>query len=118
MEVSETLSRLGHLISRDVVELYCATGGMSDGLDSQCWTLWPLDSLASENAMIDSPVLLFADFLIHSHLYGLKYENENESSVHVEYGDGKGPQKVADSLDEFFGLYLSDPDKLGLWGES
>ena len=114
-EVIVKLAATGHLISRDVIELYCTTGGMAEGeMNSTLLTLWSLDRVVAENAKHESPVMLFADFLIDSHCFGLKYENENESSVHVEYSDGQPPRKVADSLDEFFRLQLDDPAKVEL----
>lgn len=104
------LRDLGRLISRDVVELYCATGGMEWDMDTNLLSLWPLDRVTSENAARDYPFLLFADFLLNSHLYGLKYENADESSV---YAVGAGePERVAGSLDEFFKHLLNDPGKL------
>ncbi|MDQ3907173.1 MAG: hypothetical protein M3268_02395 [Acidobacteriota bacterium] len=114
-EVIERLSGAGRLISRDVVELYCTTGGMTgDGMSPALLNLWPLYRVVSESARHGGPILLFADFLIDSHFYGLRYENEYESSVHVEYFDGELHPKVAGSLDEFFYLYLNDPGKIGL----
>jgi hypothetical protein len=116
-EVVSRLGRLGRHISRDVIQLYCATGGMADGeMDSASMWLWPLARVVAENADAGGRLLYFADFLIDSHQYFLKYERADVSSVYVE--DATGPRKVADSLDEFFRLYLSDPDKIGLWGES
>ena len=116
-EVVRRLSCLGHQISRDVVNLYCATGGMAEGeIDSVSMWLWPLETVVAENAHTESRSLYFADFLIDSYRYFLKYESADVSSVYVE--DSTEPRRVAGSLDEFFRLYLSDPDKIGLWGES
>jgi len=115
-EVVSRLSCLGRQISRDVIQLYCVTGGMADGeMDSVMMWLWPLEHVVAENANTEGQLLYFADFLIDSYRYFLKYESAGVSSVYVE--DTTEPRKVADSLDEFFRLYLSDPDKIGLWGE-
>lgn len=116
-EVVSRLTRLGHQISRDVIQLYCATGGMADGeMDSVMMWLWPLERVVAENANTGGGLLYFADFLMDSYRYFLKYESADVSSVYVD--DTAKPRKVADSLDEFFRLYLSDPDKIGLWGEA
>jgi hypothetical protein len=112
--VIQRLSSLNRLLSRDVVELYCTTGGMVDGgMDEACWSLWPLARVVAENTKRSPDLLLFADFLLDSHAYGLRWENNEISSVHVDYGVGE-PQRVADSLDQFFQLYLTDPHRIGL----
>ena len=114
-EVIEVLSSFGQLLSRDVIDLYCATGGMPDGeMDSLCFSLWPLDRVAAENAGRRLEGILFADFLINSHVYLFRYQDAEASSVHVEYGTGEGPQQVAGGLGEFFELYLNRPAEVGL----
>ena len=82
--VATKLGTLGRLCSRDVFALYAATGGMEDGeCDSHMWSLWSLDRVVSETLSYPRPYILFADFLIDSHLYCFKYENEEKSSVLV-----------------------------------
>ncbi len=106
------LSKTGRDISRDVISLYSAVGGMEDyEMDSHCWSLWSLDRLVSENFNYARPYILFADFLINSHLYCLRYESE-ESSVHIDYFNNEEPQFVANSLTEFFELYLRKPERI------
>ena len=118
-EVVAALRRLGRPFSQNIVRLYCATGGMADGeMDNQMFSVWTLDKLVVENSKHMRPHILFGDFLIDSHSYGLKYEDAENSSVYVDYFGGEPPQRVADSLDEFFYLYLSDPSKIRLWGET
>jgi hypothetical protein len=112
-EVAASLSRLGRPFSRDVVSLYCLTGGMEDGAtDDEGLSLWPLKRLAADNSSRPRPTLLFMDFLLNSHFYGLQYEDPETSSVYVDYFSDEPPRRVADSLDGFFQLYLSDPLKL------
>ena len=114
-EVVETLRRTGRPFARDVVSLYCTTGGMEDGeMDDECLTLWTLGRVLDENLKHARPELLFMDFLIDSHAYGLRREDDETSSVHVEYFDDGPLRRVADSLDEFFRLRLSDPSRLFL----
>lgn len=109
------LSRIGKNFSRDVVNLYCAVGGMKEGeMDSLTWSLWSLNRLVSENLHCPRPYIMFADFLIESHFYCLKYKNEEESSVHIDYFDGREPEQIANSLTEFFGLYLECPRRINL----
>jgi hypothetical protein len=115
--VISALTKTGRRYSRDVVALYCATGGMRDGeSDSHVWSLWPLEKVVAENAGYDRPHLLFADFLIHSHLYCFRYEDEGRSAVCVDYFDGREPSALAGSVGEFFDLYLKDPGKLEMFG--
>ena len=113
-EVIQKLGSLDHMLSRDVVDLYCTTGGMADGeMDEKGWSLWPLERVVEEHRLFPLPTLAFADFLIDSHLYRLKWESVETSSVYIDYGVGE-PKQVADSLDEFFHLYLTDLGKIGL----
>jgi hypothetical protein len=114
--VIAALSKTGRKYSRDVVALYCATGGMTDGeMDSRVWSLWALDRVVSENSHYDRPYILFADFLIDSHLYCFKYENDERSSVCIDYFNGEEPERVTGSVDEFFELYLKSPRDLEMF---
>ena len=112
--VIASLSKTGHKFSRDVVDLYCVTGGMEDA-DGALWALWPLERIISENAAYERPYILFADYLINSHLYCFKYVTEETSAVHVDFFDGNEPKRVAGTVAEFFELYLSDAEKLEIW---
>lgn len=102
--------------SQDVLALYQATGGMKSGeMDSNMWSLWPLQRVVSENAKYDRPHILFADFLINSHCYCFKYESNEKSSVCVEYFNGEEPTCVADSVNDFFEIYLRNAEKLEMF---
>jgi hypothetical protein len=114
-EIVEALSRTGRPFSRDLVSLYSATGGMEDAMDDNSLCLWTLERLVAERLKEPRTLLLFMDFLLDSHCYGLRYEDEETSSVHIEHFDGRTPPpRVADSLDEFIRLYLSDPSRIFL----
>ena len=114
--VHSALTTTGRKYSRDVVALYCATGGMSDDqMDSLCWSLWTLDRLVSENRRYERPYLLFADFLIGSHLYCFKYETTETSAVCVDYFDGQEPHLVSKSVTEFFDLYMRGGESLEMF---
>jgi hypothetical protein len=112
-EVVDMLQRVGRPFARDLVRLYCATGGMEDGeMDGECLTLWTPERLVEENSKHMRPQVLFMDFLINSHFYGLQREDADTSSVYVDYSDDAPPRRLADSLDEFFRLYLNDSLKI------
>jgi len=114
--VIAALNKTERKYSRDVVDLYCATGGMADGeSDSRMWSIWSLDRIISENSHYDRPFILFADFLRDSYLYCFKYENDELSSVYVDYFNGKEPEQVAAGVNEFFELYLKSPRDLGIF---
>jgi hypothetical protein len=114
--VHAALNATGRNYSRDVVALYCSTGGMADDqLDSRCWSLWSLDRLVSENLRYQRPYLLFADFLIESHLYCFKYETPERSSVCIDYFNGQEPRVVSNTVSEFFDLYVRDAESLDMF---
>jgi hypothetical protein len=113
-EVIQKLGSLDQMLSRDVVDLYCTTGGMADGgMDEKCWSLWPLERVVEENSLRPLSTLVFADSLINSHFYRLKWESVEASAVYLDYTVGE-PERAAGSLDEFFHLYLTDLKKIGL----
>ena len=115
--VIAALDATGRTYSRDLVTLYSATGGMVDGeTDSSHWSLWPLDRVVAETSRYERPGILFADFLIDSHLYCFKYEDAERSSVWIDYFNGEEPVQVASSVEAFFEIYLSDPGSLEMFG--
>ncbi len=104
------------LISNDIWEFYSSFGGMIDGdMSESLLSVWTLERIAEKNS-VSSELTCFADFLIESHRYAFKYENVNTSSVH---SDWETPDfvKVADSLEQFLDLYLTNPNKIGLFEE-
>jgi hypothetical protein len=88
---------------------------MEDGYTDALWALWPLERIITENSTYQRPYILFADYLINSHLYCFNYATERTSSVHVDYFDGQEPKRVADTVLEFFESYLADAEKLEIW---
>ena len=114
--VIAALNKTGRKYSRDLVDLYCATGGMKNGeMDSLLLSLWTLDRVVSEGSGYERPFIPFADWLMDSHFYCLKYEDEAKSSVYVDFFSGEEPQRLAESLSEFFELYLAAPEKIELY---
>lgn len=115
-DITATLNKTGRKYSRDVVDLYCATGGMEDWhMDSNAWSLWSLNRVAAENLNYERPHILFADFLIRSHLYCFRYEDEARSSVCIDCFDGQEPERVADSVPDFLKMYLEHSEKLAIF---
>ena len=72
--------------------------------------------MIAENLKFKTDFALFGDFLIFSHLYRYKYENEDVSSVYCDFGTGEY-LKTSNSVEEFFDLYLTNPTGVGLYKE-
>jgi len=89
-----------------------------DQSDNRYWSLWSLDRIVAENLRYQGPYLLFADFLIASHLYCFKYENPERSAVCIDYFDSQEPRVVSKSVSEFFDLYVRDSDSLDMFPKS
>ncbi|MBC8043159.1 MAG: SMI1/KNR4 family protein [Rhizobacter sp.] len=114
--VVAALDKTGKQYSQDVVALYCATGGMEmNESDHSMWALWSLEQVISENKASNHAHLLFSDYLIFSHLYYFKYESEEKSSIYLDHFVGEPPVIVAASVNEFFELYLKNPEKLEMF---
>ncbi len=85
-------------------------------MDNSLFSFWTLNQLVDANEKYKSDFTLFGDFLIDSHYCGFKYENENLSSVYSDFESGK-LLKIADSVEEFFNLYLTSPIEVGFYQE-
>ena len=106
-DVAEAFAHLGVLLARDAVEVYSTIGGFADDdMDSECLTFWTVERMLRENDF-NAENVYFADFLIDSHLYYFRYKNAQVSAIYVSYGES-GRFHIADSFDEFFGLYLTN----------
>lgn len=116
-QVQNNFDKIGKSVSKDVFQVYTTFGGIADeNMDSNLLSFWTLEQLVVENSSHKSDVILFGDFLIFSHLYGYKYENENISSVYSDFETGKF-LKISESVEEFFHLYLTNPREIGLYKE-
>lgn len=115
-EIVEKLSILKIPISQDVIEVYSHLGGMVDGeSDATLFSFWDVDKiLEEEENEPNSEFIAFADFLLYSHLYYFKFENELVSSIHIWWGE-KDVEKIADSFEEFFENFLNNPEKYYLF---
>jgi hypothetical protein len=99
-EIVEELAKLNMPVSRDVIEVYSTLSGMIDGeSDSTLLSFWDIDKILEENEK-KSELIAFADFLIYSHLYYFKFENEFISSIHI-WWDENDIEKIAGSFEEF-----------------
>lgn len=112
-QIIDCFQKIKKPISKDVLEFYIFTGGVSEGeMDSELFSFWTLKEIIEENLRLKSEVALFADFLIFSHCYGFKYENLMISSVYIDWLGQFPLTKVADSVEEFFDIYLKNPNDL------
>jgi len=66
------------------------------------------------NAVYGRPQIAFSDGLVDSFYFCFQYENELVSSIWIDQFDDTVPVRVADSLAEFFDLYLHEPGRIGL----
>ncbi len=115
-DLLESFANLEIVLSKDVIDVYTNLGGMADdNMDAICFTFWTVEKVLSENKP-NSKLIFFADFLIYSHLYGFRFENENISSIHIYWGENQ-IEKIADSFDEFFENYLTKPERYFLFGK-
>lgn len=113
-EIIKKFANLKAPISQDVIQVYSTLGGIEDGeMDSTLLSFWDIDKILEENKSY-SGLLDFADFLIYSHLYSFKFENEFVSSIHIWWSE-KDTEKIADSFEEFFENYINNPEKYYLF---
>ena len=108
--VIQKLTRTGKRFATDVVNLYCITGGFDGEMDDLGFSLWPIWRVEMQNTGSVHNDLAFADVLLDACWCYFRFETEFHSSV---YG-GYDCRRLANSIDEFFRLYLADPVKLDL----
>jgi hypothetical protein len=111
-EVKTKLSSVGRKTSADVLQFFTIVNGFPEGKwDEHAFTLWPVDQCVKECARYESDLIPFADFLISSCEYCFKREAWERSSVVVCYSPTDGRQ-VAESVEQFFQLLITDPMRL------
>jgi hypothetical protein len=114
--IVSVLAQLNRKVSLDVIEMYRMTGGMEDReSDEHLFSLWSLDRVKTDHARYPCRGIVFADFLIDSHFYFFQFEDEHRSSVYVDFGSEMSSQLIAESVNEFFELYLVSPARLELF---
>lgn len=113
-QIIDCFRSIERLLAKDILEFYSICGGMIDGdMGESLLSVWTIERIAEENST-SSELTYFADFLINSHLYAFKHENENTSSVYSDWETSEFI-KIADSVEQFFELYLTNPYKIGLF---
>lgn len=111
-EIIDCFQKIKKPISEDVLEFYMFTGGTSEGrMDLELFSFWTLEEIIKENSSLKSELALFADYSIFLFCYGFKYENPEISSVYIEWFD-HSPTRIADTVEEFFDIYLRNPNEL------
>lgn len=116
-------AELGIPLSEDVLQLYTIIGGFECGSTHGVWALWGLNQLRRENLQrnrADEHIfdVQFADYLVFSYVYALRFETMQHSSVYIHYFGEEatekvtGGEQVADSVGEFLQKYLDDPDSV------
>ena len=113
--IRAVMQEIGRQASVDIIQLYKSTGGFVGGdCDTHVWSLWSLDRVREVNAVYGRPQIAFSDGLVDSFYFCFQYENELVSSIWIDQFDDTVPVRVADSLAEFFDLYLHEPGRIGL----
>jgi hypothetical protein len=109
--VRATFSKIGIIPTKDIIELYGVIGGM-DVMDNEYWRLWPLSEIEERRAEASEYGILFSDYCMDCWAYRFKSNGTDSSAVYVDYFDGKAPNLVAESLDQFFSLYVENAREL------
>ncbi|MFO1227389.1 hypothetical protein [Roseateles sp.] len=106
--VRAAFSKVGSTATADVISMYATLGGMPE-MDKEYWRLWSLADIQIENATSTATGVLFSDYLISCWSYRLVPNEDDTSSVFVDYFNDDQCIHVASSLEEFFGKYIEDP---------
>jgi len=114
-KIDAIMKEIGRRASADIFQLYESSGGFAGGAcDAHVWSFWPLERVREVNDAYPRPQMAFSDGLIDSFYLCFQFEDELVSSVWVDHGIDMDLVRVADSLAEFFELYLSHPERIGL----
>jgi hypothetical protein len=110
--VMASLAGVRRETSRDVLELFEFSNGMAlNESDDHVFSLWPIEQCVQTCSRFEQCYVPFADFLLSSHEYCFRRESSNRSSVFIHCGEANERQ-IAESVDEFFHLLLTDPTRL------
>lgn len=112
-QIEALFAQLGQPATAEVVTLYTTLGGMTT-MDGDFWRMWSLEEISRANQGQPSEWgVQFADFLTHSQVFRLRTAADGCSEVFAgPLSADHPPVRVAASLDEFFALYRSDPDRV------
>lgn len=109
--IRATYLQVGVEPAKDLLKLYRTIGGM-EMCDNAFWRLWPLSEVDARNSEANSFGVLFSDYMLDCWAYRVKPNDENTSSVYVDYFDERDPIRVAHSLAEFFDRYIENAERL------
>jgi hypothetical protein len=108
-QVKEVFELLDRPYATDLVTLYTITGGMDYEMARGCFCLWPLSRISQHASdRCKTGEISFADCLIESHTYEARKESNDTSSIWT------AGELVAETLDEFFRLYVERSTELRL----
>jgi hypothetical protein len=115
-----TFAELGKPVSSDVIDLYrLADGYERDFYDDNYWYWWPLEYVREMAPYHPPDLICFADWLIDSHYFALKYQDAHTSSVYcyVPQSRDYDPMtwKLAGSLTEFLQDAIHDPERVEIF---
>lgn len=114
-EIRRVWDRFGQRVSSDVLRLYGTIGGFAEYVldDEFLWCLWPWQDLLGWNAVQQGPGVEFCDHSIKVVTWGLRFEDDDRSSVWRHDAQSPGNfHRTAPTLDAFFQMYLDDPWQL------
>lgn len=116
--VRQAFSSVGSAPTSDVIAMFAAFGGMQD-CDQELWRLWSLAEIQDENRKDSSSSLWysdyassgvwFSDYAVCAWCYRLVPNEDSTSSVFAEFASNVPSKKVANSLAEFFSIYVENP---------
>jgi hypothetical protein len=111
-QLTAAFAAVDYPLSEDVRKLYSLTAGFEDDYyDDAFLSLWSLSRIVEEKKERKPPFLWFADWMIDSHLYCLRYMNPEVSAVYIDHCDGENPpSQIAESVADFLEKYLRNPD--------
>ena len=114
VDIADLLNDLGCMVSADVKAFYARVGGFCDpNCTDGLWQLWSPEEIRRSNRTMKRGYVAFADDLCNSHLYCLRYEDPETSSVYISYeGHGVESKPIAGGLAEFLEVLLCDPDQV------
>lgn len=119
-EVERTFMDLGHPVSSDVLDLYSVIGGFLGGDSDRLWSFWSLDEIRFQNQdqklRRKRPFVMFADWLISSHVYCFRYESPDASSVFISHdGWSLEAEPIACGVATFLEMLLDHPNEVQVW---
>jgi hypothetical protein len=115
-EIDAAFSELGMPVSKDVRRLYALIGGFENDESDNLWSLWSLERITLLNRDRDTNIVWFADWLISSHMYGIRYRNHDASEIVLDHNSMDHPaEQIACDMAEFLQKYADNPESVSAW---